>query len=84
MRLRSFLSLLPVLIFLLSFMILPPLPIQAQDLKESLDQTDFSEAVIKWNPDTQLPSDIKLDASASLSEDDFFTGLRKAPALTTT
>ncbi len=78
MRLRSFLSLLPVLIFLLSFMILPPLPIQAQDLKESLDQTDFSEAVIKWNPDTQLPSDIKLDASASLSEDDFFTGLRKA------
>ncbi|RLE06430.1 MAG: hypothetical protein DRJ13_00180 [Bacteroidetes bacterium] len=78
MKLRSFLSLRPLLIFLLSFLHLSPLPVRAQDLKASLEQTAFSAAAIKWNPDTHLPSVIKLDASASLNEDDFLTNLQKA------
>jgi len=78
MKSRSFLLLLPALISLVCIMHLSPLPVQAQDKKASQEQTAFSAAVIKWNPDTHLPSDIKLDASASLNEDDFFTDLRKA------
>ena len=78
MRSRSFLSLLPALISLVCIMHLPPLPVQAQDLKTSLEKTAFSAAAIKWNPDTQLPTDIKLDASASLNKDEFFTNLQEA------
>ena len=78
MKSRSFLSLLPALVSLVSIMHLSPLPVRAQDKKASLEKTAFAAAAIKWNPDTHLPSDIKLDASASLNEDDFFTDLRKA------
>lgn len=78
MRFRSFLSLLPALISLVIGMHLSPLPVQAQEKKASLDQTSFASAAIKWNPGTQLPSDIKLDASSSLSKNDFFTSLRSA------
>jgi len=67
MKLRYFHSLPPVLIFLLIFLHLSPLPVQAQDL---------TKAVIKWNPDSHLPSDIKLEASASLNENDFLRSLR--------
>jgi len=56
---------------------LSPLPVQAQDKKASQEQTAFSAAVIKWNPDTHLPPDIKLDASASLNKDDFLTSLQE-------
>lgn len=78
MKLRSLLSLLPALISLVAGMHLSPLSIQAQERKASLDQTAFAAATIKWNPHTQLPREIKLDASASLSKDDFFTTLRTA------
>jgi Zn-dependent metalloprotease len=77
MKIRSFLSLLPVLISVVTCMHLSPLPIQAQQKKASLEQTAFATAVIQWNPGSRLPSDIKLDASASLSKDDFFSSLRK-------
>ncbi|MCK4991529.1 MAG: hypothetical protein KAS29_13620, partial [Bacteroidales bacterium] len=78
MNSRSCKSLLPALIFLITSIHLSPLSLQAQDLKTSLDQTIFSAAEIKWNAGTQLPSDIKLDASVSLSKDYFFSSLRKA------
>lgn len=78
MNSRSCKTLLPALIFLITSIHLSPLSLQAQDLKTSLDQTIFSAAEIKWNAGTQLPSDIKLDASVSLSKDDFFSSLRKA------
>lgn len=67
MKLGSFLSLLPILILTVIFSHHFSLPIQAQD---------FSKAAIKWNPDSQLPSDIKLDPSSSLNEDDFIQSLR--------
>ncbi|MEA3462086.1 MAG: M4 family metallopeptidase [Bacteroidota bacterium] len=69
MKLRSLLSLLPILISVV---------MQAQDKKASLDQTAFSAATIKWNSDTQLPTDIKLDAATSLNKEEFFTSLRSA------
>ncbi len=78
MKYRSFLSLLPALITLLSIIHISPLSVLAQDKKASLEKTAFSQAAIKWNPDTQLPSDIKLAASASLSEDEFITSLQEA------
>jgi len=77
MQSRFVLSLIPFLIFLISSIHISTQPIQAQDLKASLEQTAFAKAAIKWNPDTHLPSDIKMDASASLNEDDFITDLRK-------
>jgi hypothetical protein len=83
MKLKSFQKLLPALISLVDSMHLFTLPMQAQDIKTSLDQTAFSAAAIKWNPDTHLPSDIKLDASAFLNKDDFFTKLRNAFELPT-
>jgi len=78
MNIRSFLKLLPALIFLITSIHLSSLSLLAQDFKASLDQTIFSEAEIKWNTGTQMPSDIKLNASASSSKDDFFSNLRKA------
>ena len=78
MKVRSPLALLPALISLVTCMHLSPLTMKAQDLKASLDQTAFSEAAIKWNPRTQMPSDIELDASTSLNRDEFFVSLRKA------
>jgi Zn-dependent metalloprotease len=78
MKSRSYLSLLPALIVLITGLHLSPLPVRAQDLKTALEQTAFSKAAIRWNPETHLPSDIKLDASASLNQDDFFTDLRRA------
>ncbi|MCP4647391.1 MAG: hypothetical protein GY852_06605, partial [bacterium] len=50
---------------------------QAQDLKASLELSAFADAAIKWDQDSQLPSDIKLDASASLNEDDFLSSLQE-------
>jgi len=78
MKSKSCKSLPVALILLVAVMHLSPLPVWAQDKKASLKQTVFSEAAIKWNPDTQLPSDIKLDAATSLSKDEFFTSLRQA------
>jgi len=78
MRSRSFLSLLPALISLVCIMHLSPRPVKAQDKRASLEKTAFSAAAIKWDPDTHLPSDIKLDASASLNKDDFLTSLQEA------
>jgi hypothetical protein len=82
MKSRSILSLLPFLGFLVSGIYLSPLSLHAQDKKTSLEKTVFSAAAIKWDPDTQLPSDIKLDASVSLDEDNFFTSLRETFKLT--
>jgi len=76
MKLRSIFSLLSALITLICIMHLSPLAVQAQDKKASLENTAFSSARIKWNPSTQLPSDIKLNASTSLNEDDFISSLR--------
>jgi len=83
MKFRSFFSLLPVLIFLLSFLYLSPLPVRAQDLKASLEKTAFSKATIKWNKETNLPSDIRLEATASLNEDDFISNLQNTFELPT-
>ncbi len=77
MKFGSFHSLLPVLIFLPSFLLFSSLPVQAQDYKASLEKTAFSKAVIKWNRETHLPSDIKLDAPASLNEDEFISKLQQ-------
>ncbi len=78
MKLRSCLPLLSSLIFLVAGITLSSLPIHAQNQKASLQQTAFANAAIRWNQDTQLPSDIRLDASASLNEEMFFTNLRSA------
>jgi len=78
MKSRSFISQLPLLIFWVACSHVFHLSLQAQDKKASLQQSVFSEATIRWNPDTHMPSDIKMDASVSLNEDDFFKDLRKA------
>jgi len=78
MNIRSFLKLFPALIILITSILLPPISLQAQDQKASLDQTVFSEAEIRWKADSRLPADIKLDASTSLSKDNFFLNLRQA------
>ena len=78
MKLRSILSLLPVLITMITMMHLASMTILAQDLKASLEQTALSRAAIKWDPATQMPADIKPDASAALSGEEFFGNLRKA------
>ena len=78
MKSRSFISQLPLLIFWVACSHVSPLSIQAQDKKASLQQTVFSEATIRWDPETHLPSDIKMNASVSLNEDGFFRDLRKA------
>lgn len=78
MKLRSNLSLFPALIFLVTVMHLSSQTVLAQDLKGSLEQTALSEAAIKWNPDTRMPSDIKPNASTSLTKEEFFVDLRKA------
>lgn len=49
---------------------------EAQDKKTNLDQTVFSKAAIKWDTDTRLPSDIKLDPSTAIHKDEFFISLR--------
>ena len=82
MKSGSILSLLTVLGFLASGIGLSPLALQAQDKKASLEKTVFSAAAIKWNQDTQLPRDIKMDASVSVNEDNFFRSLRETFELT--
>lgn len=78
MNSKSLLSLPAAMIFMVISIHLFPLSIQAQKRKAALEQTVFSKASIKWNPDTRLPSDIRLNASASLNKDEFFTQLRQA------
>ena len=78
MKLRSSISQLPLLIFWVVSLLVTPLPLRAQEKKGSLEQTIFSKAAIRWNPDTRLPTDIKMDASISLNEEDFLSDLRKA------
>jgi Zn-dependent metalloprotease len=52
------------------------LPTRAQEKKGSLDRTPFAKAAITWNPDTRMPSDIRLEKSSSLSQEEFFSNLR--------
>jgi Zn-dependent metalloprotease len=77
MKSGSIILQLPLLIFWVAFLHVAPLPLQAQEKKASLEQTVFSAAAIRWDPDTHLPSDIKLNASVSLNENDFFKDLRR-------
>jgi len=91
MKSRPFLPLIPVLIFLVVGIGLRTLPLQAQEQKpsqnnkvpseqtgtSSLQQTVFAKAAIRRSKETGLPSDIKLDASTTLNEEEFFTNLRK-------
>jgi Zn-dependent metalloprotease len=78
MKSRSPMLLLPALIMLATVLHLSPTPARAQDKKASLRQTAFSSAAIRWNPETNLPADIQMDASVSLNEEDFLKNLRSA------
>jgi len=78
MKLRPFLSLLPTLLSLVISLHLFPHSLQAQHLKNALDQTAFAKADIRWDQASLLPADIKLDSSTSLNRDEFFTSLRNA------
>lgn len=77
MRSKPYLLLPAAMILLVISMHLFPLGIQAQERKAALEQTAFSGARIKWDPATELPSDIRLDASVSLNKDAFFKELRQ-------
>ena len=91
MKPRLFPPLLPVLIFLVAGIHFSRMPLRAQEQKPSRDnkasseqtgtvslqQTVFARATIQRSQETGLPSDIRMDASASLNEEEFLTNLRK-------
>ena len=77
MRSISPIRTLPALILAVILPAFSSLSLEAQDRKALLQESIFAGSEISWDDRTQMPSSIKVDASTSLTEAEFLTGLKR-------